>query len=73
MDSDPYWTRAWASAIALATTILSRPELVRGKRVADLGAGTCDAGKIWVQISVVQVSVCVMLGAGECDAGCRSV
>jgi hypothetical protein len=44
LDSDPYWTRAWPSAIALATTILSRPDLVRGKRVADLGAGLGVAG-----------------------------
>ena len=29
MDADPYWTRAWPSAIALAATLLRRPELVR--------------------------------------------
>ncbi len=31
MDADPYWTRAWPSAIALAATLLRRPELVRGR------------------------------------------
>ncbi|GLC46867.1 hypothetical protein PLESTM_001936200 [Pleodorina starrii] len=44
LDADPYWTRAWPSAIALAATVLSRPELVAGKVVADLGAGLGLAG-----------------------------
>ncbi|KAG2488612.1 hypothetical protein HYH03_012929 [Edaphochlamys debaryana] len=44
MDADPYWARAWPSAIALAATLLRRPELVRGKVVADLGAGLGLAG-----------------------------
>ena len=37
-------TRAWPSSIALASLILARPELVRGKRVADLGCGLGLAG-----------------------------
>eukprot|EP00967_Tisochrysis_lutea_P072040 scaffold95911_cov19-Tisochrysis_lutea.AAC.2 len=44
MDADPYWVRAWPSALALASTVLDSPELVRGKRVADLGAGLGVAG-----------------------------
>ncbi|EFJ47758.1 hypothetical protein VOLCADRAFT_91666 [Volvox carteri f. nagariensis] len=44
LDADPYWTRAWPSAIALAATLLQRPELVAGKVVADLGAGLGLAG-----------------------------
>jgi hypothetical protein len=36
-DGDPYWTRVWASAIALAAELLRRPQLVKGLRVADLG------------------------------------
>ncbi|GIL85982.1 hypothetical protein Vretimale_9023 [Volvox reticuliferus] len=44
LDSDPYWTRAWPSAIALAATLMQRPELVAGKVVADLGAGLGLAG-----------------------------
>ncbi|GAX81814.1 hypothetical protein CEUSTIGMA_g9242.t1 [Chlamydomonas eustigma] len=43
-DGDPYWTRVWPSSIALAAMILSRPELVRGKRVADVGCGLGLAG-----------------------------
>jgi predicted nicotinamide N-methyase len=38
-DGDPYWTRVWPSALALAQQLLTRPELVAGAKVADLGAG----------------------------------
>jgi predicted nicotinamide N-methyase len=38
-DGDPYWARVWPSAVALAECLLARPELVKGKRVADVGAG----------------------------------
>ncbi|KAF5830761.1 hypothetical protein DUNSADRAFT_14081 [Dunaliella salina] len=44
LTADPYWVRAWPSALALASTVLDYPELVRGKRVADLGAGLGVAG-----------------------------
>lgn len=43
-DSDPYWTRVWPSAVALAHQLLKRPELVRGATVADLGSGLGVAG-----------------------------
>lgn len=43
-ESDPYWARAWPSAVALATQILQRPELVRGARVVELGSGLGLAG-----------------------------
>ena len=44
VDCDPYWTRVWPSAVALAHQLLARPELVAGARVADLGAGLGVAG-----------------------------
>ncbi|KAF6264324.1 hypothetical protein COO60DRAFT_176136 [Scenedesmus sp. NREL 46B-D3] len=44
IDGDPYWCRAWPSAISLAQQLLQRPELVAGKKVADLGAGLGVAG-----------------------------
>jgi len=44
VDGDPYWTRVWPSAIALARELLQRPQLVAGLRVADLGAGLGVAG-----------------------------
>ena len=34
----------WPSAIALAQQLLQRPQLVAGKKVADLGAGLGVAG-----------------------------
>ena len=38
-DGDPYWTRVWPSAIALAQMLLQRPQLVAGRKVCDLGCG----------------------------------
>lgn len=35
-----YWIFCWASGLALAQRILREPELVRGKRVLDFGAGS---------------------------------
>lgn len=31
LDRDPYWCRAWPSAICLAQQLLQRPELVAGR------------------------------------------
>eukprot|EP00271_Cylindrocystis_brebissonii_P008162 TRINITY_DN22176_c0_g1_i1.p1 TRINITY_DN22176_c0_g1~~TRINITY_DN22176_c0_g1_i1.p1 ORF type:complete len:604 (-),score=73.00 TRINITY_DN22176_c0_g1_i1:253-2064(-) len=39
LDRDPYWSRLWPSAIALAEEILDNPALVAGRRVCDLGCG----------------------------------
>jgi predicted nicotinamide N-methyase len=36
----PYWAFCWASGQALARHVLDHPELVRGKRVVDFGAGS---------------------------------
>jgi predicted nicotinamide N-methyase len=35
----PFWAYPWAGGIALARVLLDRPELARGKRVLDFGAG----------------------------------
>ena len=35
----PYWAWAWAGGQALARHVLDHPELVRGRRVADIGCG----------------------------------
>lgn len=35
----PFWAFAWAGGQALARYVLDNPEIVRGKRVADFGAG----------------------------------
>ena len=36
----PYWAFAWAGGQALARYLLDNPQLVRGKHVLDLGAGS---------------------------------
>jgi predicted nicotinamide N-methyase len=35
----PYWAWAWAGGQALARHVLDQPDLVRGRRVADIGCG----------------------------------
>ena len=44
LGSLPYWAFAWPGGQALARHILDHPELVRGRRVLDLGAGSAIAG-----------------------------
>jgi len=36
----PYWARTWGGGLALARHVLDHPDLVAGKRVLDLGAGS---------------------------------
>src|SRR5215475_3641576 len=36
----PYWAFAWAGGQALARYLLDHPEMVRGKKVLDFGAGS---------------------------------
>ena len=36
----PYWAFAWAGGQGLARYVLDQPQLVRGKRVLDLGSGS---------------------------------
>lgn len=40
----PYWAFCWGAGQALARYVMDRPELVRGKRVVDFGAGSGVAG-----------------------------
>lgn len=39
-DMTPMWAFAWPGGQALARHVLDRPDVVRGKRVLDLGAGS---------------------------------
>lgn len=43
-DRDPYWTCIWPSSQVLASSVLTMPNLVEKKRVADFGAGLGLAG-----------------------------
>src|SRR4051812_37094510 len=36
----PYWAYYWAGGLALARYVLDHPEIVAGRRVLDLGAGS---------------------------------
>jgi len=36
----PYWAYYWLGGLALARFVLDRPEMVRGRRVLDLGCGS---------------------------------
>ena len=36
----PYWAYYWAGGLALARHILDHPEVVAGRRILDLGAGS---------------------------------
>ncbi|NGO53047.1 class I SAM-dependent methyltransferase [Allomesorhizobium camelthorni] len=40
----PYWAYYWGGGLALARHILDRPEIVAGRRVLDLGAGSGIVG-----------------------------
>ncbi|MBY5651820.1 methyltransferase [Rhizobium leguminosarum] len=39
-DPPPYWAYPWAGGAVLARHLLDRPEMVGGRRVLDLGAGS---------------------------------
>lgn len=43
-EAPPFWAFCWGSGQALARHLLDRPEIVRGKTVVDLGAGSGIAG-----------------------------
>lgn len=36
----PYWARPWGGGLALARHVLGQPDVMAGKRVLDLGAGS---------------------------------
>lgn len=40
MEEPPYWTLCWASGQVLARYLLDHPELVRGRCLVDVGAGS---------------------------------
>lgn len=40
----PYWAHLWGGGLALARYVLDNPELVSGRRVLDLGAGSGIVG-----------------------------
>ena len=54
-EAPPFWAFCWGSGQALARHLLDHPELVRGKRVVDLGAGSGVAGLAAAQSGAAHV------------------
>ena len=52
----PYWAFAWPGGQALARHIIDHPELVRGRRVLDLGSGSAIAGIAALQSGAASVT-----------------
>jgi len=51
----PYWAFCWGAGQALARYLLDHPELVRGKRVVDFGAGSAVAGIAAARVGAASV------------------
>lgn len=55
----PYWAYQWAGGLALARHFVAHPELVAGKRVLDLGAGSglvgIVAAKAGARVSAAEI------------------
>ena len=67
LDRDPYWCRPWPSAIALAQLLIRRPDLVRRKRVCEVGAGLGIAGTIAAKAGqILFYSLHLMREKAEC-------
>ncbi|MDP3736056.1 MAG: 50S ribosomal protein L11 methyltransferase [Hyphomonadaceae bacterium] len=68
-STSPYWAYHWAGGIALARYLLDQPDVVAGRRVLDLGAGSgivgiaaAKAGAREVLASDIDVNALVALG-----------
>lgn len=48
-DAAPYWAYQWAGGLALARHVRAHPDLVAGRRVLDLGAGSGLVGIVAAQ------------------------
>ena len=53
-----YWAFCWGSGLALASWTLQQPELVAGKRVADVGCGCGDSANAAAMAGAAQVIAC---------------
>ena len=71
-DAAPYWAYAWAGGAALALYLRDNPDVVRGRSVLDLGAGSglvgiaaakAGAAKVWAAEADPLGRVALMLNA----------
>lgn len=60
-EAPPYWAYAWAGGLALAHYFIAHPNIVRGKRLLDLGAGSGLVG-------IVAAKLGARVSASEVDA-----
>jgi len=64
----PYWAFAWAGGQALARYVLDHPEIVRGKRVLDIGAGSGLVG-----LAAARAGAADVLAAGIDAFACAAI
>lgn len=58
LEEPPYWSFCWASGLALARWLAASPQVVRGKRVLDFGAGSGVAAIAAAKAGAAQVVAC---------------
>ena len=58
LEEPPYWCFCWASGLALARWLASRPDWVAGKRVLDFGAGSGVAAIAAAKAGAAEVVAC---------------
>jgi len=73
----PYWAFAWAGGQALARYILDNPEIVRAKRVLDIGSGSglvglaaSKAGAAHVLAADIDAHACAAIRLNAATNGC---
>jgi predicted nicotinamide N-methyase len=73
----PYWAFAWAGGQALARYVLDHPQIVRGKRVLDIGAGSglvglaaARAGAAEVLAADIDAFACAAIRLNAAANGC---
>ncbi len=73
----PYWAFAWAGGQALARYLLDNPEVVRGRRVLDIGSGSGlvalaahKAGAASVQAADIDAFACTAIQLNAAVNGC---
>ena len=62
LENTPYWAFCWAAGHALAAFLLGNPELCRGRRVVDVGAGSGVAAVAAAMAGAREVTACDLDG-----------
>jgi predicted nicotinamide N-methyase len=51
----PYWAFTWSGGLAIARFLLEQPDMVRGRRVVDVGAGSALCGLVAARLGAAAV------------------